>query len=216
MYDSFLVSVSSSWVCVRERRRREKRTHIDSGYNPFTSSFETSFTPMGVHDPRKAQKGSGGGEPRWRDKIGEHVRGKGGGEGVLIIYKRREGHPIFQGVVQVLGLVMSNLFEDGHNELELVFRHDNRSREVGLLSLGLGTTLGVTGPRGDCPLSTGAFPASLFVILIQPLLIALVHVVNKSIVESVGDGLFDSTRPTKVSAGVLPVVGWIELVVIVH
>ena len=40
-------------------------------------------------------------------------------------------------------------------------------------------------------MSAGALPACLFVVLVQPLLIALVHVVNEPIVESIGDGLFD-------------------------
>jgi len=40
-------------------------------------------------------------------------------------------------------------------------------------------------------LGAGTLSACLFVVLIQPLLIAFVHVVNKSIVESVGNGLFD-------------------------
>jgi len=42
-------------------------------------------------------------------------------------------------------------------------------------------------------LGTGALSTCLLVVLVQPLLIALVHVVNEPIVKSVGDGLFDST-----------------------
>jgi hypothetical protein len=94
--------------------------------------------------------------------------------------------------MEILCLVMSNLFEHSHQKFKLVLGHDDGSREVGLFSFSLGATLRVTGPRGNGPLGTCALPASLLVVLIQPLLIALVHVVNQPIVKPVGDGLFDS------------------------
>jgi hypothetical protein len=84
--------------------------------------------------------------------------------------------------MKILCLVMSNLFEYGHHEFELVFGHDGGGREVGFLSFGLGATLGMTRPRGDCPLGAGALPTGLFIVLVQPFLIALVHIVNEAIV----------------------------------
>lgn len=82
---------------------------------------------MGVHDPRKTYKVSGGREPRGCDKIGKHGRRKRGGKGVLVIRKWGEGHPSLQSVVEIFGLVVSGLFEYGHHELELVLGHDDRS-----------------------------------------------------------------------------------------
>ena len=158
----------------------------------------------------------GGGEPRRSDKIGEHGWRKGSGEGVLVIRKRGERHSILQSVMEIFRLIMSNFFEYGHHEFELVLRHDNGGRKVWLFSLSFGAALGVTRPGGNGPLSAGTFSACLFVVLVQPLLIAFVHVVNETIVEPVGDGLFDGARPTKVCAWVLPVVGWIEPVVVVY
>jgi len=126
MYDSFLVSVSSSCERVRDRGGNERKgTHIDIGYNSFTSSFETSFTPMGVNDPREPEKVSGGGEPRRCDKIGEHGRRKRSGEGVLVICKWGERHSVFQSVMEVFGLIVGDLFEHSHHEFELILGHDN-------------------------------------------------------------------------------------------
>jgi hypothetical protein len=135
---------------------------------------------------------SGGREPRRCDKIGKHGWGKWGREGVLVIHERGEGHPIFQSVMEIFSLVVSNLLEYGHHQFELVLGHRNWGRKVWLLPLGFGTTLGVAGARGDGPLSASALPTRLLVVLVQPLFIALVHVVNESIVESVGDRLFNS------------------------
>ena len=101
---------------------------------------------MWVHNPCKAQKGGGGGEPRWCNKIGEHGRRKGGGEGVLVVRKRGERHSIFQSVMEIFGLVVSNLLEYSHHEFKLVFGHNDRGREVGFLPFGLGATLGMARP----------------------------------------------------------------------
>ena len=94
--------------------------------------------------------------------------------------------------MEIFGLVVGDFFEYSHHEFELVLGHGNGGREVGFFPFGLGATLEVARPRGDGPLSTGALSACLLVVLIQPLLVTLVHVVDKSIVEPVGDGLFDS------------------------
>lgn len=167
MYDSFLVSVSSSYRCVRRRHGvKTKKTYINGGYNPFTPCFETSFTPMREHNPPKTQKMGGGREPRRCDKIGKHGWGKWSREGVLVIRKWGEGHPVFQSVMEIFGLVVSDLLEYGHHQFKLVLGHRNRGRKVGLLSLGFGTTLGVTGARGDSPLSTSALSTCLFVVLV--------------------------------------------------
>jgi hypothetical protein len=112
MYDSFLVSVSSDWIYVRERQEIEgEMTHVDGGYNPFTPSFETSFTPMYLHYPRKAWKIRRGGEPRRCDRIGECGQRNRSGEGVLIIRKRRDRLSIFQSMMETFGFFMSHLFE---------------------------------------------------------------------------------------------------------
>ena len=65
----------------------------------------------------------GGGEPGWCDENGEHGRRKWSGEGFLVIRKRGERHPIFQSVMQILGLVVGDLFKHSHHELEFVLGH---------------------------------------------------------------------------------------------
>jgi hypothetical protein len=118
--------------------------------------------------------------------------------------------------MEILCFVMGNLLEYGHHKFEIVLRHDDGGGEVGLLSFSLGAPLGMARPRGDSTLSAGALAARLLVVLVQPLLIALVHVVNEPIVESVGNRLFNGARPTKVSAGILPVVRRVGLFVVVN
>ena len=66
-----------------------------------------------------------GGEPGWCDENGEHGRRKWSGEGFLVIRKRGERHPIFQSVMQILGLVVGDLFKHSHHELEFILGHGN-------------------------------------------------------------------------------------------
>ena len=73
-------------------------------------------------------------EPRRSDKICENGWRKGSREGVSVICKRGGRHSV-QSVMEIFRLVGSNFFECGHHEFELVLRHDDGGREVGLLSL---------------------------------------------------------------------------------
>ena len=50
--------------------------------------------------------------------------------------------------MEIFRLVGSNFFECGHHEFELVLRHDDGGREVGLLSLSFGAALGIQGGVG--------------------------------------------------------------------
>ena len=67
-------------------------------------------------------------------------------------------------MVQELSLLMSNLLEHGHDELKFIFRDRNTLR---LFSLARGTF-------------TRAF-AAIFIILVQPFFVALVHIVYEAI-----------------------------------
>ena len=50
--------------------------------------------------------------------------------------------------MEIFRLVGSNFFECGHHEFELVLRHDDGGREVGLLPLSFGAALGIQGGVG--------------------------------------------------------------------
>ena len=83
-------------------------------------------------------------------------------------------------MVEEFGLLVGDLLKDGHDELELVFSHGDRLGYIRLFAFGLGApTRTCTGARHGT-LRTCAFSSGLFIVLIEPLLVALIHIDRKS------------------------------------
>ena len=100
---------------------------------------------------------------------------------------------------------MRDLLKEPHDELKLVFRDHDGLAEVGLLTLGLGAASTGTGTRRrDRALSTRPLAAGLFVVLVEPLLVALVHKVGEATRQPIAGGLFHCCRAGDISGGVLP------------
>lgn len=117
-------------------------------------------------------------------------------------------------MMQVFRFVMCDFFKYRHHQLELILRHNDGEDDLGFLAFRFGTTL--RSIRSDSTLGTSAFAACFLVVLIQPLFVVLIHVVRKVAAECVVDRFLNSTRPSKVSRGVLPLPGGIELIIVVN
>lgn len=111
---------------------------------------------------------------------------------------------------------MSHLLKEAHYELKFVVRDDDWLRGLGLLAFGLGAAR--RSPRagyGHGPLHAGALTTRLLVVLLEPFLVPLVHIVRETIGETVGDVLFDGGRGADIGGGVFPLVGRVEGLVVV-
>jgi hypothetical protein len=116
--------------------------------------------------------------------------------------------------MKVFGLFMSDLLEHTHDEFKLVLRHCNGRRHIRLLALVFGGARTGAARAGHSTLRTRALASGFFVILFQPLKVALVHVVGVTIVERAVDGFVNGVGGADIGSWVLPSIWGIELVFI--
>lgn len=119
-------------------------------------------------------------------------------------------------MVEELCFLVRHLLKDAHDELELILAHDDRLNNVWLLTLGLRATAGACTGTGERALGACTFAASFFVVLVQPVLVALIHVIDEAIGKGIGRRFLDGVGGLHICDWVFPSPGGVQLVVILN